>query len=364
VSAAELFLMNPFDLRLYMRFAALQRKERDLRSQAVNASEQLYHSIHVAKLFSSAPDLVSDRGRGESGSLRREGEMLRRLNPILEPGHAPRIPCGQCLQSVRASSPVRRCGSLAAQLVYRERMPGEISHLNIQSFRNTICVAGNSFMRIFDRKEGGCVVDWVATVPGSANRVHSITGIDDQLVAFGSEDGFIRFYDLRCSAIVEEFPAHRAPVVHVHSLQIGRAALLSSSADGEICLWESKTFELVKRSRLDGEIVRGCQKQDDRSLYIVTESDKVFSWEYETADLRLAPELQSHPKYETADFGIEIHERAVIARARARPGDALELAMNGEVLVQACCADKWVAMAAGDIVVLWEVGKAMDFPEG
>jgi hypothetical protein len=356
--------MNPFDLRLYMRFAALQRKERDIRAQAVNTSEQLYHSIHLAKLFSSAPDLISDHARGESSTLQREGEMLRRLNPLLEPGHAPRVPCGQSLQSIRSNSPVRRGGSLAAQLVYKERMPGEISHVNIQAFRNMICVAGNSFLRIFDRKEGGCVVDWVATVPGSSNRVHSIAGIDDQIVAFGSEDGFIRFYDLRCSAIVEEFPAHRAPVVHLLPLQIGRAVLLSSSAVGEICLWEAKTFELVRRCALDGEIVRGCQKLDDRLLYIVTESDKVYSWEYETADLHIAPDLQSHPKYETADFAIEIHERAVIARGKGRPGDAVELAMNGEVITQACCAERCVAMASGDVVVLWEVGKSIDFPEG
>jgi hypothetical protein len=79
-------------------------------------------------------------------------------------------------------------------------------------------------------------------------------------VAFGSEDGFIRFYDLRCSAAVEEFAAHRAAVVRLHSLLIGRAALLSSSADGEICPWESKTFELVRRGGPDGEMVRGCQK--------------------------------------------------------------------------------------------------------
>jgi WD40 repeat protein len=356
--------MNPFDLRLYMRFAALQRKESDLRAHTINTSEQLSHSIHLAKIFSSAPDLIPDHARSESNSLHKEGEMLRKLNPILEPSHAPRIACGQSLQSLRANSPVHRGGSIAAQLVHKERMPGEISHLNIQAFCNMICVAGNSFLRIFDRKEGGCVVDWVATVPGSRNRVHSIAGIDDQIVAFGSEDGFIRFYDLRCSAIVEEFPAHRAPVIHLTPFHIGRAVLLSSSADGEICLWDSKTFELVRRGGLEGEIVRGCQKQDDRSLYIVTESDKVFSWEYETADLQLAPELQSHSKYETADFSIEIRERAVVAWGRARLSYTLELTMNGEVIVQACCGDRCVAMASGDVVVLWEVGKSTDFPDG
>jgi hypothetical protein len=358
--------MNPFELRLSTRFEYIQRREREVRVQLLTQTAEVDHAIHLARTFRSPHDPVPDCVRAEWDTLYADGEALCRSTPILEPLRVPRKPCTGALHSLLMEVPQQHHGSLLCFLVHNEAMPGRITLLDVGRVHERLIIGGNSFLRMFNRASGKCLADWVTTVPSSSNCVLSAAYVDHRWLVFGSEDGFVRFFDTRLSAIVEEFPAHGAPVTFVDAVSIAGACLVSASDDGCVRLWRERTLEPAAQIAIPPDRIRSCgirTVKGHASLVLATEGMRAYAWSPATqAVLNVEPDaLGPHPYY---GFAVIRQERSVTVQSVNN--EVVSLTLGGRPVDCVDAHEDLVAIAADDRFAMWRVttsgDQRRDFP--
>jgi WD40 repeat protein len=352
--------MDPFDVRLSTRFAYLQRKQREIRAQIHSNAIQIDHSIQILRTFRSVHNGHSDLIRAERDLVYDDGEILCRHSPILEPLRIPRIPYSTALQPLPTDVPQHRQNTITCTMLFSEIMPGQITVLDFARAGECVLVGGNSFVRMFSRQTGKCLIDWVATVRSSSNCVTSVVVVGHRIV-FGSEDGFIRIFDGRIGTITEEFPAHGAPVTFVDVLEVVGLCLVSA-ADGEIRAWKKNTFELVAETSIAPDSVRMIESGLDRGAFplrIISKSRKVLLWN--TGSNTVGPGDRWAPEEYIGDgFVLEKGEKTVVVKHQKYQYDTVSLGMGGEQIGAVGCSGDLVAMSAGARFVLWRVKTGQD----
>jgi WD40 repeat protein len=246
---------------------------------------------------------------------------------------------------------------LSARIIVNERMPGRVSLIDLQGRKDSIFIGGNGFLKLFREQNGACLVNWVTTVGSSQNSVLSVTTWRDTVI-FGSEDGFIRCYDKQWAAVVEEWPAHESPVVHLNVLEIATTSLILSIAQGgDVCVWSIPFLEEKCRSNItDCRIKYSHLRNGNGELFVtlIATSGDSFVWNISTNVMQSGDcvDLRSGSADELT---MDVKERSVSIRTRGRASDFVELGVNGAVLSCAECCGCRVALAAGDRLLIWMI---------
>jgi WD40 repeat protein len=240
--------------------------------------------------------------------------------------------------------------------MFSELMPGQITLLTLTLFREAVVIGGNGFLRTFSYPTGQCIIDWVTTVRSSSNCVYSLASLDDRWLVFGSEDGFIRFFDVQLFAIVEEFPAHDAPITYLEANLYPNAALVSA-ADGQLRLWREGSLELMAEISIAPEKVRACERVSDREqtvLAVITQSHKTFCWNPQTETIEPRDRRVSDENIGKG-FILERKELSIIVHSQIRSTDAIELSFENAPIKCCCVTDNLIALSVGDRFMMWRV---------
>ena len=338
-------------LRQATAFDRLKAAERELSSKAFLDMMQLTTDVSV----SAAPFSASEF------SIADEAQVFYRCSPIVST-IGPRQQ-GVCLQFV-GDNPIHASKQLAVRLVADKTMPCVVSLLDLLSIQGKICIAGDNFWGIFNARDGLCVRFWTTAVACAQNMIRSIT-LMNEMILFGSQDGFVRVY--ANASIVEEFPAHMAPVSYIMSARVGnRSLVLTASDDGEVKAWDVvvgsggvSDIVLLATAHIGNETVRGyAQVAESMSIIIVTRSGKAIAWNLENGSLEWKPELAIAPMWTTKHFVLEVKETEVIVRSKTDPSDCLALDLGGMKIEHVECSKSFIAISSGDRVRIWKAAQA------
>ena len=337
-------------LRQLAAFDELKLSERQLAAKAAMDLMQVTTDVTISSVLPS----------NSRFAVSPHAQVFYRCSPVISP-ITRRIPHARLL--FVPDNPIVCSKTLAMRLVADKTMPCTISLLDLYSIKDMICIGGDNFWGIFKSADGNDVRTWASTVACAQNYVRSIMVSPDGAVLFGSQDGFVRCARVD-GPIIEEFPAHDAPVSYIMLAEFGNRSVICTASDtGEVKAWDivgsngATDLVLIATVQLGNETVRRQEMGSEPMLVvIITNSGKVAVWNIETGSLEWETK-QVVPMRTTKLVRLEVKEREVVVRSRLSEEDYMTIDLAGMKIELAECWGSFIAVSSENRVRIWKVSR-------
>lgn len=334
------------ELRLIHEFDYLKRRSLDIQTRFITTCGDIVHYTETSAAMNRHFGEATERPTSVWDSP--EGKMLLLSNPILESAGTPRA---QLVPMITFIGNQRKTPPLSAVIKLNCSVPEPISLVDVHTVPEMICVAGDACLRLFSKNSGTCMVDWVTQVCGTQCMVRSI-GLAAGRVMFGSDDGVVRVYDIAYAAVIEEWPAHKDPVILVRTLASDeKKYIITASVTGDVCLWDAETIEEEARISVDDAVVEATF--ENGNFVLVTRNKKTIFWSLSTGITRRNTPCVT--RFDSAPFKIDICGNVIRVTSRAFLGQSIELSLNQEPIESVDWIDSFIIAAAGTKFAIWQV---------